>query len=167
MSSAYTRHTSSCKQGPGYSRTFGPYFDDSLFLGEDGVFRCLGSLHARAKNQSRSCSVASDCVASCLPTLFHDHPVASVLPGVEDQAVESELAVSPDSVETRHVEVDIPSLLAGTYVVSILKKGRFKRLHRIGECSLVPGVDYRAFEVLGFDEPCASSYSARCRNCFA
>ena len=98
--------------------------------------------------------------------IFHNQPAAPVLPEVEDPSLESELAVSPDSVETRHVEVDIPSLHAGTYMVSVLKKGRFKRLHRIGECSLVPGVDYRAFEVLGYDEPGTLLYSARCRNCF-
>ena len=116
-------------------------------------------------SQEAAVSQAS-CVASFLPTLLHNQPASSDLSEVSDQALEGELAISPDSVESRHIEVDVPPLLAGTYVVSVLRNGRFKRLHRFGECSLVPGVDYRSFEVLGSEEPGATAYPARCRNCF-
>ena len=135
-------------------------------FGGDDVFTAWARFMCEQGTSQEAAVSQASCGASFLPTLFHSQPATSVLPEVEDQALESGLAVSQDLVETRHVEVGLPSLLAGTYVVSILKKGRFKRLHRIGECSLVPGVDYRAFEVLGSEEPGTALYSTRCRNCF-
>ena len=48
------------------------------------------------------------------------------------------------------------------YVVSIQLKSNFRRLHRIGACPLIPGRDYRHFELLGFEFPPALSFSATC-----
>ena len=54
----------------------------------------------------------------------------------------------------------------GAYIVSIQSKSRFRRLHKMGECWMRPGIDYLEFEVLGLELPLASSYSAVCRRCF-
>ena len=54
----------------------------------------------------------------------------------------------------------------GTYVASVQKKGSFMRLHRFGECSLHPGVDYKSFTVFGMCRPASSQYTALCRHCF-
>ena len=54
----------------------------------------------------------------------------------------------------------------GLYVVSIQLKSNSRRLHRIGACPLIPGRDYRHFELLGFEFPPAHSFSATCGRCF-
>ena len=68
--------------------------------------------------------------------------------------------------ETRHEVAGFEPLPLGTYVASVQKKGRFMRLHRVGECSLHPGVDYKSFTVFGMGQPPSSQYSALCRHCF-
>ena len=40
------------------------------------------------------------------------------------------------------------------------------RLHRAGECHLVPGVDYKGFRVLGSSKPSREHYDAACKLCF-
>ena len=105
-------------------------------------------------------------LASFLPTHFRNASLPPIISQAGACELEEDLAAFPDAVESRHVEAEVPPLLSGTYVVSILKRGRFKRLHRVGECSLSPGIDYKSFEVLGEDEPSEALYSARCRNCF-
>ena len=54
----------------------------------------------------------------------------------------------------------------GTFVVSTQSKSGFKRLHRIGDCSLRPGGDYACFEELGMEEPSSRHYTAKCKHCF-
>ena len=51
-----------------------------------------------------------------------------------------------------------PSFALGDYVSSWQKRTDFKRLHRIGECQLTPGVDYISFIVHGPTEPAASDF---------
>ena len=52
-----------------------------------------------------------------------------------------------------------------SFVVSITKGG-FRRLHFVGACRLVPGEDYRHFEVYGELLPPAGAFNARCQWCF-
>ena len=54
----------------------------------------------------------------------------------------------------------------GFHVVSIQAKSRFRRLHCVGSCHRRPGKDYGNVEVLGPEEPSASAFDARCRDCF-
>ena len=56
---------------------------------------------------------------------------APVTPGIVGHSLGQEPAISPEAVETCFVEVDVPSLTAGAYVVSLLREGRFKRVHYI------------------------------------
>lgn len=58
--------------------------------------------------------------------------------------------------------------LLGQYVVSVSgKTGKTRRLHKVGECFRKPGVDYRNFVVLGFEEPAPSEYSHQCQHCWS
>ena len=52
----------------------------------------------------------------------------------------------------------------GGYVVSIFKKVR--RLHYLGACHMVPGVDYKDYEELGMDRPSPSEYTTYCKKCW-
>ena len=54
----------------------------------------------------------------------------------------------------------------GQYVVSIQGKSGFRRLHLVGACFRVPGVDYLQYELLGQNLPATSTYHASCRNCW-
>ena len=61
---------------------------------------------------------------------------------------------------------EVPVLAFGTFVVSVQRNGKFKRLHQIGGCGRKPGVDYACFTALGMEAPDASSYTAKCKGCF-
>ena len=50
-------------------------------------------------------------------------------------------------------------------MISIRKDG-FRRLHRLGQCRLVPGIDYLHFEELGTDLPEAGLYDCYCCWCW-
>ncbi len=52
------------------------------------------------------------------------------------------------------------------YVVSISGKKGFRRLHSLGRCWRVPGVDYARYEWLGTDPPGAHLYDDYCGKCW-
>ena len=83
--------------------------------------------------------------------LWREEPVLN-LPALED--------------EPKHTVPDIPDFPLGTYVVSIQRRGTFKRLHCIGACPRRPGRDYACFEDLGMERPDADAYSTLCKHCF-
>ena len=76
----------------------------------------------------------------------------------EDLGEEAPAPMTP----THTVTDDCPGL--GEYVVS-LRRG-FRRLHRIGDCHLVPGVDYADVRALGSNAPSREQYDASCKWCF-
>ncbi len=59
----------------------------------------------------------------------------------------------------------LPSDAKG-YVVSISKKTGYRRLHALGRCYRVPGIDYRQFEQLGEDPPPERLYDGYCAQCW-
>ncbi len=59
----------------------------------------------------------------------------------------------------------LPSDAKG-YVVSISKKTGYRRLHALGRCYRVPGVDYAQFELLGEDPPAERLYDGYCAQCW-
>ena len=89
---------------------------------------------------------------------------AQVVPLLDEPTV---AAVNASAEEPAYEVADVEELPKGTFIVSIQRGGAFKRLHCFGVCSLVPGVDYKSWESLGMSEPPVSSYSAKCKNCFA
>ncbi len=48
------------------------------------------------------------------------------------------------------------------YVVSISKKTGYRRLHALGRCYRVPGIDYKQFELQGEDPPAERLYDGYC-----
>ena len=48
----------------------------------------------------------------------------------------------------------------------VARKTKFRRLHLVGACPLVAGIDYTTFEVLGATVPSEKAYQAFCRNCW-
>ena len=53
------------------------------------------------------------------------------------------------------------------YVGSISAKTKVRRLHFLGACHRVPGLDYLDFELLGSEVPDCSLYDAYCAQCWA
>ena len=51
------------------------------------------------------------------------------------------------------------------FVVSKTKRGRFRRLHYLPECYLVPGVHYKEYDVWGNDCPKEADIDAVCSIC--
>ena len=88
---------------------------------------------------------------------------APAAPATPELIVES----LPEPPSDTKLVVDVcDPLPLGTYVASIQKAGRFRRLHKVGECPLLPGVDYREYEAFGASMPHASKFAALCRRCF-
>ena len=52
------------------------------------------------------------------------------------------------------------------YVVSVTRGGRHRKLHHVGSCRFVPGVDYKDFEIYGDVMPSKSEVDSRCSWCF-
>ena len=52
------------------------------------------------------------------------------------------------------------------YVTSISGKRRLRRLHYVGQCHRLPGVDYLEFETHGEKQPHATLYDDYCRQCW-
>ena len=93
-------------------------------------------------------------------------PVSSPCPETpkEEEVFDEPIPTAGSPPPASHEEAD--ALQLGLYVVSIQLKSTFRRLHRIGACPLIPGRDYRHFELLGFEFPPAHSFSATCGRCF-
>lgn len=71
--------------------------------------------------------------------------------------------VVPITEVSKHGVVQVEELM-GQYVVSVVANRR--RLHRIGNCYRIPGIDYANFEVLGEGEPDRSLYTSWCQFCW-
>ena len=54
------------------------------------------------------------------------------------------------------------------YVISLVRKGRrtHKKLHYLGQCHLVPGVDYLRYEWIGPQRPGVEFYDSVCIRCW-
>ena len=52
------------------------------------------------------------------------------------------------------------------YVISVTRGGRHRKLHHVGSCRFVPGVDYRQYEIYGDVMPGMSEMDSRCSWCF-
>ncbi len=59
----------------------------------------------------------------------------------------------------------LPTEVTG-YVVSITGRSRYRRLHLLGKCHRVPGVDYVDYELLGPDLPGPEAYHGHCGQCW-
>ena len=77
--------------------------------------------------------------------------------------LEGEPAEGAPSSSTGPIEESGPPT-AG-FVVS-LTKSNWRRLHRIGGCSRMPGIHYLRFELLGLDKPRVDMYDDFCRWCW-
>ena len=88
-------------------------------------------------------------------------PVTPLLPASDKE----DLIPEPPS-HTRCVVAVPPEFSLGDFVSSWQKRSDFKRLHRVGDCPLRPGVDFLSFIVHGPSEPAAIEYTVKCKRCF-
>ena len=61
---------------------------------------------------------------------------------------------------------DIPDFPVGTFVVSIQRRSKFRRLHVVGSCAYRAGVGFALFEAFGKVMPPLASFTAQCEHCF-
>ena len=59
-----------------------------------------------------------------------------------------------------------PAVPVQVYVISVTRGGRHRKLHHVGSCRFVPGVDYKEFEVYGDVMPSKAEVDSRCMWCF-
>ena len=50
--------------------------------------------------------------------------------------------------------------------MSITQNGHHRKLHHVGSCKLVPGVDYMEYEEYGDEIPDPKEVDSRCKWCF-
>ena len=90
--------------------------------------------------------------------------IAPATPAGDGHEDVDDLPSAPESAI--HEVVEEPSTKLGDFVVSIQERSGFKRLHRIGDCPRMPGVDDRRCLLIGPEHPPTASYNARCKQCF-
>jgi hypothetical protein len=85
----------------------------------------------------------------------------------EDAAVLHEFRIAAE-LEDAFLQDDErePSWGSRDYVVSVTAKHRLRRLHRVGMCWQLPGIDYSNFRVL-FGEPGAADFDLCCKECWS
>ena len=81
--------------------------------------------------------------------------------GGDTPGLQSDKSGSEDSED-----VDVQPEVLGGYVVSIVGRGRFRRLHHLARCHLVPGTDYKEFVLYGECAPEPSLYDEICSRCW-
>ena len=59
-----------------------------------------------------------------------------------------------------------PEVAPWGFVVSITRGGRHRKLHHVGSCGRLPGVDYKDFEVFGDTMPENKVLGSMCQWCF-
>ena len=60
----------------------------------------------------------------------------------------------------------LPDEVPWGYVVSITRNGHHRKLHHVGSCRMVPGVDYKEFDVYGAVLPPLDKLNSKCKWCF-
>ncbi len=85
-----------------------------------------------------------------------------------DGSLEAPAAASPEAPPAAIDHVPESRVPAGEqgYCISITKKTHHRRLHYVGRCHRVPGIDYADFEWWGQDLPSSSLYHAVCKQCW-
>ena len=91
-------------------------------------------------------------------------PTSLPLPAVEllTKDIRSVPTASGSERQTKILEGD------NGYVLSLVRRGRqtHMKLHYLGQCHLVPGIDYLRYEWLGSEKPDLSSYDSLCTRCW-
>ena len=124
--------------------------------GEADLFRALRE-RAEGRNVD-SGALDAQIVALCLWTGISPQPPASIAapaaPLLADREGEDDSEAEP------------PAVAPGTWVVSVSRRTRFRRLHEVGRCWRVPGKDYAIFTILPAN-PAAEEYDAVCKDCWS
>ena len=132
----------------------------------------MGCVHVQARSGvtgGRGASIQCRCI---LCHLLRN--VASPLPGAAPASLAADVSVDvsaaevevPAAASSQLAVSEPPCIPLGEYLISIQLKSKFRRLHRHGDCHLRAGVDFTRYELLGSDEPDASTYTAKCKHCF-
>ena len=73
--------------------------------------------------------------------------------------------LNAEAVELAAKQLLLPPPAPHGFVVSVTRRGKFRRLHLVESCSMVPGVHYKDFEVWGDIMPSESDIQAVCARC--
>ncbi len=95
-------------------------------------------------------------------TAIEDHIGAE---GTGESQPRDDVTESREAASWLTKEGRLPAGVHG-YVVSIGRKSGFRRLHLIGRCHRIPGIDYTLFEELGAQMPPPARYDGVCGQCW-
>jgi hypothetical protein len=153
------------------ARAFRGGDDPASVLDETGLFEDLGRF-------MRAAGVPEDRVAEQLKRLEFSSGVAT--PATVPYSPTEERDPEADAFGSGAVvEVDPPPPLPGVSrynineevppvgaFVACVSSRSFRRLHKVGSCPMVPGVDYGNFDFLGMAMPKADTFDVHCKRCF-
>ena len=152
--------------------------DPASILDETGLFEDLsrfmlaaGVPEDRVAEQLKKLKFSADLTTPRSVTVVDGAEVQDLGADVEDLDAEAEVlgadAGDPHpllpGVSRYSINEEVPPV--GAFVASVSSR-RFRRLHKVGSCPMVPGVDYGNFEFLGLSRPKADTFGAHCKRCF-
>ena len=139
--------------------TFG---EADLYASWAAHLRACGASEGEAVKQASSVICVFE---RYVPSVPHECPDAVPASGAEHdvEPIEDERVDSP--VTPRYIASDVSNLPIGSYVASVQKSG-FRRLHIIGGCARIPGLDYANFQSFGLERPAATEFNYACHQCF-
>ena len=100
------------------------------------------------------------------PTVAGDGPPSPLdegLAALPDQCIDGLVEVASDDEDDTRLPYVLDEV-QGFYVVSL--RPRSRKLHVIGGCHRIPGVDYAHYTLLGPQRPRETLYSSFCRHCW-
>ncbi len=138
------------------------------FLGErEEAGHLVDLLVARGANVEEARAHVEQMLAGVAPTAGAAEPAPPS--ELENQHGDDDDDASRIYVDTsareENVEARVPAEAEG-YCVSVSAKTKFRRLHYVGRCHRVPGIDYMGFEWYGQERPPAEAFDATCKQCW-
>ena len=152
--------------------------DPASTLDETGLFEDLsrfmlaeGVPEDRVAEQLKKLKFSADVTTPRSATVVDGAEVQDLGADVEDLDAEVEVlgagAGDPHpllpGVSRYSINEEVPPV--GAFVASVSGRS-FRRLHKVGSCPMVPGVDYVNFEFLGMARPKSDTFDAYCKRCF-
>ena len=86
-------------------------------------------------------------------------------PGAETPVAGASEEEKDDELRDREPEAENQGGLTG-YVVSIVGRKAYRRLHHLGRCPMLPGTDYHNYRLYGSEAPPPDAYDSVCARCW-
>ncbi len=99
-------------------------------------------------------------------TAYPESPIREFLWPAELASSSADVPAAVPPTASDASTIDIHQDLPQGYIISISAKKGVRRLHLMGACHRLPGLDYVDYEVVGDKCPSSDKYDDYCRNCW-